>query len=164
LIGSESNNTQTKPEKEKSMTGNMIITEIGNIRNNVDRLLTFVAERETIRIKRAENSPWPWTTDPILQTYSFCNVRREDDKTTKWIARNFREPHAGEPDLWFATVVARLVNLIGTLAALGFPVPWDPNWFLDVMAARGKERYGHFFNSIGPKRPTLQRKRMSAFG
>jgi hypothetical protein len=58
-------------------------------------------------------------------------------------------------------VVARLVNLIGTLAALGFPVPWDPKWFLEVMDARGKERYGgaymiHADNKRGRPTPIYQ--------
>jgi len=58
-------------------------------------------------------------------------------------------------------VVARLVNQPDTLAALGFPVPWDPKWFLEVMAAPGKKRYGgayviHADNKRGRPTPIYQ--------
>lgn len=79
----------------------------------------------------------PWSDDPIFQKTPFCNVRREDDRVTRWIAENWREPHADDPDLWFAMVVARFVNEPDTLAEIGYPVPWDAQHFLGVMAARG---------------------------
>ena len=38
----------------------------------------FVIERQAIyRRKEIEKIPKPWTTDPILGTYSFCNMIRE---------------------------------------------------------------------------------------
>jgi alpha-glutamyl/putrescinyl thymine pyrophosphorylase clade 1 len=108
-------------------------------------LLHWIEEREAIRIRRASGAPWPWTDDPILRVWSFCNVRREYDRATKWIAANWRDPHVDNPDLWFAMVVARLVNWPDTLAEIGFPVPWNPEQFLRVMAdrkQRGKNCYG----------------------
>jgi hypothetical protein len=47
-------------------------------------------------------------------------------------------PRAGDPDPWFAMVIARLINHIPTLEALGYPVPWDPEHFRKVMARRPK--------------------------
>ena len=76
----------------------------------LDRFLDFIFEREEIRLRRAKGEPGPWTDDPILREWSFTNIRREDDRVTKWIAANWRKPHADDPDLWFAMVVARLVN------------------------------------------------------
>jgi hypothetical protein len=62
----------------------------------------------------------------------------------RWIAANWREPHADDPDLWFAIIIARFVNWPDTLAELGYPVPWYPEHFLAIMNAR-KERDGVCF-------------------
>lgn len=89
-------------------------------------LIKFIIEREKVRInKEVKKLPPPWTKDPILQQYRFCNVHREDDRVTRWIASNWRNPNSADPDLWFAMAVARLVNWPPTLAAIGYPVPWD---------------------------------------
>jgi alpha-glutamyl/putrescinyl thymine pyrophosphorylase clade 1 len=103
------------------------------------QLLYWIRERQAIRIRRANGEPRPWTQDEILQTWRFCNVRREDDRTTRWISEHWREPHATDLDLWFAMTVARFVNWPDTLAELGFPVPWEPDHFLRVMTS-GKRR------------------------
>jgi hypothetical protein len=109
------------------------------------QLLYWVTEREAIRRRRAAGEPPPWTDDPILREWSFCSVRREDDRVTRWIKDNWREPHKADPDLWFAMVVARFVNWPDTLAEIGYPVPWDHERFLAVMAVRkgrGEKVYG----------------------
>jgi len=64
----------------------------------------------------------PWTGDPILQQYRFCNVYRELDAVTKWIRENWREPNAKNDNLWFAMCIARLFNNSKTLEAIGYPV------------------------------------------
>ena len=92
---------------------------------NTEGLLRWIREREAIRLKRAGGEPPPWTDDPILREWKFCSVRREHDRVTRWIAANWREPHARDPDLWFAMTVARLFNLPETLAEIGYPAPWD---------------------------------------
>jgi len=96
-------------------------------------IATFIRAREDIRIRRADGQPKPWTADPILQNYRFCNVHRENDTVTKWISENWRGPHSEDPNLWFAMVVARLVNKPSTLAALGYPVPWNAKKFVRVI-------------------------------
>jgi hypothetical protein len=104
-----------------------------------ERFVAFVHERHAIYERRQQGLPRPWTDDRILHQFRFCNMYRELDRTTIWIARNWREPHCDDPDLWFAMVVARFVNWPDTLAELGYPGPWDPEHFLAVMTAR-KER------------------------
>ena len=81
-----------------------------------DDLFAFVRERHQIYLRRKAGQTKPWTTDPILQQYRFCNVYRELDTVTKWIRDNWRRPHCDDPDLWFAMVVARLVNWPDTMA------------------------------------------------
>lgn len=100
----------------------------------------FIQERELIRQRRVAGHTWPFTSDPILQKYYFCNVEREQDKVTKWIARNWREPNKNDPDLWFALTIARNINLPETLEHLGYPVPWDKEHFLSVMYARRDDK------------------------
>jgi hypothetical protein len=112
-------------------------------------LLHWIEEREAIRICRASGAPPPWTDDPILRDWSFCNVRREDDRTTRWIAENWRDPHADDPDLFFAMGVARFVNLPDTLDEIGYPVPWNRDRFLQVTAdrkRRGVTVFGPAYN------------------
>jgi hypothetical protein len=113
---------------------------------NTTPLLYWTEEREAIRLRRASGAPQPWTDDPILREYPFCNVRREDDRTTVWIRQNWREPHADDPDLFFAMAVARLTNWSDTMAEIGYPVPWRPEKFLSVMAKR-KQRGETMFSS-----------------
>jgi hypothetical protein len=84
----------------------------------VARLLYWIREREAARRAKEANKVPPWTPDLIIQNYRFCNVRRNDDKVTKWIHQHWLEPHSGDPDLWFAMVVARLVNWPDTLERL----------------------------------------------
>lgn len=61
--------------------------------SNYDWAVHWIIEREKIRIKKETGEPFPWTEDPILKAYRFCNVRREDDTVTKWIAENIRKPY-----------------------------------------------------------------------
>lgn len=92
----------------------------------VGDLFNFMRERHNIYERKLAGQPKPWTEDTILQSFRFCNVYRELDSVTIWIAENWRKPFKDDPDLWFAMVVARLVNWPNTLAAIGYPVPWDP--------------------------------------
>ena len=87
----------------------------------------WVCEREPIRIRKdAGDATTPWTDDPILATYRFCNVRREDDRGTVWIRENIRQPFAGEQYLWLMLCIARQINWPDTLADLIFSGAW-PN-------------------------------------
>lgn len=53
----------------------------------------YARARHSIYIQRmVQHRPWPWTADPILQQYRFCNVFRELDTTTAWFRLNIREP------------------------------------------------------------------------
>lgn len=96
----------------------------------------FITERELMRQRRQRGYTAPWTHDPILRAGYFCNVRREDDRVTRWIATNWVQPNLDDPDLWFAITVARNINLPETLQSLGYPVPWDGERFVELMTAR----------------------------
>ena len=95
----------------------------------------YAREREQIRKRKEAGEPWPLTDDPILRVGSFCNVRREDDSTSRWLAEWYA-PHVNEPDCWFLAAVARLAtNEPTALAAITVPLPWDKARFKAEMRA-----------------------------
>lgn len=97
----------------------------------------FIRERQAIHDRRAAGIPPPWTTNPILSKYRFCNVRREDDRVTCWIHDNWLRPHEDDlPSCIFAMAVARLVNWPESLEAIDWPVPWSAVRFAKRMAER----------------------------
>jgi len=75
----------------------------------------YARERYTILRKRRAGHAAPWTSDPVLQQYRFCNVFREDDRVTEWFRENIRKPlGTGYTRLFRATVVFRYLNRIET--------------------------------------------------
>lgn len=91
----------------------------------VNRLLYWIRERESIRLKKEAGDPKPWTEDPILQRYRFCNVRRMDDKVSQWLLENWYKPYKDHHNILIACVLARFFNLPSTLEAIGFPETWN---------------------------------------
>ena len=90
----------------------------------LDAMLHWVREREAVRIKKETGKPFPWTEDEIIDTYRFCNVRREDDRVTVWVREHIREPFAGSPYLWLMMCIARQINWPDTLAELIAKKAW----------------------------------------
>jgi 5-hmdU DNA kinase-like protein len=74
---------------------------------NLEEFSHFINERHAIKLRKESGAPRPWTRDPFLGEFRFCNVNREDDRVTRWLAKNWRKPHAKDPDLWFALTVFR---------------------------------------------------------
>lgn len=83
-----------------------------------DDFVNFIRARHYVYLNRAAGKPKPWTDDFILQRYRFCNVYRELDKVTVWIAKNWRAKLAKSDDLWYWMLVARLVNNPETLTVI----------------------------------------------
>lgn len=107
------------------MTTASLPLEHADHRTPLELLAYWINERERIHIrKEVHQQPPPWTDDPILRAYRFCNVSREDDRVTRWIAKYWREPHAKDPYLWHAMLIARYLNWPNTLAMLPYPEPW----------------------------------------
>ena len=72
-------------------------------------LIYWINRREAIRELKESGAPKPWSQDPVFQVTYFCNVRREDDRVTKWIADRWRK--GDNPNLEAAMVLARMFNL-----------------------------------------------------
>jgi len=118
---------------------------------DVSVLVHWINERQAVSKKKKASRPKPWTDDPIIRDYRFCNVHREDDKVTQWITSHWRVPNAHDLDFWFAAAVARYVNWPDTLAILEYPIPWSKSHFLktlqDIEARGGKVWTGAYIVS-----------------
>lgn len=58
----------------------------------IQQYFATARERYQILLNRRAGKPKPWTTDPVFLNHRFCNVRREDDRTTIWFRENIRDP------------------------------------------------------------------------
>ncbi len=129
------------------------------------RFVAFVRERYRVMVRKDAALPKPWTADPILRQFKFCNVYREDDAVTRWVERRIRQPFAKHPHLWFMLCAARMINWPDTLEELihprvrsvACPWPtaerWDPEAMRTVMlnrAVRGEKVYTGAYMLRGP--------------
>jgi len=80
-----------------------------------DTLIYFANEREQVRLNKEANFGL-LTMDPIINKYRFCNIRRRDDRVTKWLLKNYYTNNVG--DVWFKALIARLINWPPTLQYL----------------------------------------------
>jgi hypothetical protein len=76
----------------------------------------FAAERHAIFQRRVEGRSRPWTHDPILATFKFCNVFRAADRVSQYLIRDVAyAPDAGSPaDRLFQIVAFRTFSKIET--------------------------------------------------
>ena len=98
----------------------MLTQDVKNL-DPYGRLVYFVKERESIRLKKESGKKKPWTDDVILQSYRFCNIRRQDDAVSRWLLENWYKPYFDHPNMVVACVLARHFNQPSTLKAIGFP-------------------------------------------
>lgn len=105
--------------------------------------VAFIRAREAHRIVK-EDPKVGWgnlrrNPDPIIAKYRFCNVRRNDDRVTKWIHQNYLDRWREHPDLWFALVVSRLFNSEDTLSAIhAYVLPFKPDKMRAELHQRAK--------------------------
>lgn len=76
----------------------------------LDALLYWIREREAIRLRKDAGSPWPWTRDPLLRDYRWCNVRRADDLVSRELLQHWYDRSAAPSTQLTAAAFARLVN------------------------------------------------------
>ena len=99
------------------------------IPEELDRYTYWIEERERIRyLKEDLKQDPPWTEDPILKEFKFCQVFREDDRTTRWFRTHMREPLRNSPEVFMATIAFRFFNLIETGRTLldnNLHIDWD---------------------------------------
>lgn len=76
----------------------------------------FAAERHAIFQQRVAGMAPPWTQDPILQTYKFCNVFRAADRVSQYLIREiaYSDETVGPVDRLFQIVAFRVFSKIET--------------------------------------------------
>jgi len=115
---------------------------IHELRDRLDLYFYWIHERETIRMnKEVEQKPPPWTDDPILQKFKFCQVFREDDRTTRWFRTHIRDPYRDDPEVLMATVIFRWFNYIETgrtLVRHNLHLEWDRKKAIEEITKQDK--------------------------
>lgn len=103
----------------------------------LDTLCYWVKEREAIRLLRTQGQKPPWTTDPLLSVYRWCNVRRMDDRVSRWLLGWHRQhPEFAFRERVTAALAGRLINWPDTLAEIPYPIPYVERKWTDALAAR----------------------------
>lgn len=93
----------------------------------IEKYFETATERYRIMLNKNHSAPKPWTEDKVLQTWRFCNVHREDDKTTRWFADNIRNKITDPVHVSQATVAFRWFNRIETGEKI-LDLLLDPIW------------------------------------
>jgi hypothetical protein len=120
-----------------------------------DAYWRFAAERQAIFFRRLRGDPPPWSDDPILQTYKFCNAYRASDRVSQFLIRDvIYQPGFSPEDAFLRIVLFRLFSKIATwqllerthgpIAARSF----DPDALattLDAALDRGETVYTNAF-------------------
>ena len=108
------------------------------------RFFEFMAKREKLRLKKESGGPWPWSDDPILNAYKFTNVKREHDRTTRWMRLNWTRPNENRPhgEIIFNCALFRYFGTIEFAEAVGWQANWNAASIIDTAAKRfaAKER------------------------
>ena len=72
----------------------------------------FACERQNIFIKKKNGEPAPWTDDPILQTYKFCNSYRVNDRVSQYLLKNviYNGKTYSNEDMLFRILLFKIFN------------------------------------------------------
>lgn len=80
----------------------------------------FASERQQAFLRRLSGEACPWTDDPILAEFKFCNVFRAADRVSQFLIRNvaYHEEECTDEDRIFQVVAFRTFSKIATWDAL----------------------------------------------
>ena len=72
----------------------------------------FANERQNIFIKKLNGDKSPWTNDPILKTYKFCNSYRVNDRVSQYLLKNviYNGKTYKDEDMLFRIILFKLFN------------------------------------------------------
>jgi len=90
----------------------------------LDILEHWIRERESVRRAKEAGLPKPWTNDPLLRDYRWCNVRRMDDRVSVALLERWYTPDADPTTALVAACLARLVNWPESLMAVTMREPF----------------------------------------
>ena len=72
----------------------------------------FAYERQNIFWQKLKGMPSPWTKDPILQEYKFCNSYRVNDRVSQYLLKNviYNGKKYSDEDMLFRIILFKLFN------------------------------------------------------
>ena len=72
----------------------------------------FACERQNIFWAKLDGKPAPWTNDPILQEYKFCNSYRVNDRVSQYLLKNviYNRKKYSDEDMIFRILLFKLFN------------------------------------------------------
>ena len=82
-----------------------------------DTYWRFAAMRQEVFFNKLKNVPPPWTSDPILNTYKFCNAYRVSDRVSQYLIKNviYSENRSqNEEEVLFRILLFKIFNKIET--------------------------------------------------
>ena len=89
--------------------------------NKIEDFYHIMLKREDLRIRKEAGASWPWSNDKILNEYKFTNVKREHDRTTKWMRKNWTRPNDHKPGVTlFNCALFRYFGTIEFAQAIGW--------------------------------------------
>lgn len=82
-----------------------------------DTYWRFAAMRQEVFFNKLKNVPPPWTSDPILNTYKFCNAYRVSDRVSQYLIKNViydENKSQNEEEVLFRILLFKIFNKIET--------------------------------------------------
>ncbi len=114
---------------------------------DLEPLLYWVRERDSVRRKKEAGLLPPWTEDGVLAKFRFTNVRRRDDRVSRWLRKYVLTQdnleNAGIDSFLMFTALCRWINWPPTIAEVMRVGLWPqetPDWksIAELMEERGK--------------------------
>ncbi|MBD2439802.1 nucleotide kinase domain-containing protein [Nostoc sp. FACHB-110] len=82
-----------------------------------DTYWRFAALRQEVFFNKIKNLSQPWTDDPIIQTYKFCNAYRASDRVSQYLIKNIiydNSRNKNEEEVLFRIFLFKIFNKIET--------------------------------------------------
>ena len=86
--------------------------------DEMDILVYWMIERDRIRARKESGAPKPWTADPLLRDYRWCNVRRMDDRVSRWLFAYWYGDRDDAEHQLLDAMYGRLINWPDTLSEI----------------------------------------------
>ena len=141
-------------DKNKIINASPILNKI-----NLKHFYNWLTERYEIHVKKdIKRLSKPWTNDPVLQKYKFCNVRREHDRESRWLIKNIVNSGLSYENKLLNIILFRLINKSETIKIFGLidfnELNLDNLRYKLENFARQNRNYVYFSNAFfmsGPK-------------
>ena len=106
------------------------------IENPLDKMMEFAYERQLVFHRKEAGLPFPWSDDPAFTKFKFCNIFRDQDKTTKWIV-NWVKPINNPKSLFENLIYARMCNNPDVMSKTGWIGTVSPDQFIAIIDSIG---------------------------